>query len=141
MGIRYALIFFLTTLLFFSCKKDNCEPVIIDLIGEVNLGSTLTIVGSEPFNLRIVIKSIRTKCHENDVIPPTKARLKVSVSYDLGISWDETFDTLFDIPAFPIGETITENFFLTFEDPGTYKFEVCADATNVVKERDEQNCN
>lgn len=131
------LLFFLSVI---SCKKEECNDGLIDLAAAIKITTTITILNGMPLEIPFEIKSWGNNCDGKRMMPPTAAQITVYHTTDDGATWNVAHKLLLDIPGFPVGETFEDSFFITFDAPGSYKYEICADVTDVVMERNESNC-
>lgn len=137
--IKLGLASILAALAGYSCRKDlnSCKP--IDLVGEVVLlGSNTMLVG--PVDIKIGHSLVYETGCTGAILEPLDQETFTQLLVINLTTGDTVQNVAYAVPPLPGGEDIHyETISVQFNEPGTYRICAFVDATDVFEEREESN--
>jgi hypothetical protein len=143
-----ALLFFLLLpISFVNTGCGECGSALCDLIADIALGATASVVAGEQFSIPNVISNVPELVEtcggallETISAKASKSRIKIDFDINGNGSYSKNeINSQFETGEIPAGEAMEEGYTFEFYDPGEYRLITYADDTNVNKERDETN--
>ncbi len=141
---KITLILFLTSFLHFSCNDDDCKDGIIDLITNLAVDASVTILAGAPFDVSATIQnaiSVIDDCtaSNGNESGPSVSNYKVNFGEEENNFTEEEMNQNFDIPSIMPDDQFNDDFETTFMAPGFYELITITDVNDSITEENEDN--